>query len=59
MLSLSGHRIVSAGMEWVTPPNTAECEPATAKRSMPFECLDGVRGATGIIAARRGKQVSE
>ena len=25
-----GYRIVAAGTEWVTPPDSAECEPAPA-----------------------------
>ena len=52
----SGHRIVSAGTEGVTPPDAAECEPATAPRPMAFERFDGVDGAAGIIAARRRQQ---
>ena len=47
----SGHRIVAAGTEWVTPPDAAECEPAPAQRPVAFERFDGVRGAAGIITA--------
>ena len=54
-----GYRIVAAGTEWVTPPNSAECEPATAHRTMTLERFDGVGGATRIITARRGKQGAE
>lgn len=59
MFNLSRHRIVSAGSEWVTPPDTAECEPATVPCAMTLERFDGICGATGIITARGGKQVPE
>ena len=29
-LSSLGYRIVSAGTEWVAPPDAADCEPATS-----------------------------
>ena len=57
--SLSRHRIVTAGSEWVTPPDSAECEPATSERTMALECFDGVGRATRIITARRRKQGTE
>ena len=54
-----GYRIVAAGSEWVTPPDAAECEPATAQRAMTLERFDGVGRATRIITARGGKQWAE
>jgi hypothetical protein len=54
-----GYRIVAAGTEWVTPPDSAECEPATSERTMALERFDGVGGATRIITARCRKQGAE
>jgi hypothetical protein len=48
----SGHRIVAAGSEGVTPPNAAECEPATAPCSVTLKRLDCIGGTTRIITAR-------
>ena len=58
-MSPLGYWIVAAGAEWVTPPDSAECEPATAQRTMTLERFDGVGRATRIITARRGKQGTE
>ena len=58
-MSPLGYRIVAAGTEWVTPPDSAEGEPATAQRTMTLERFDGVGRATRIITARRGKQGTE
>ena len=55
----SGHRIVSAGSEWVTPPDAAERKPSSAPRPVALERLDGVRGTARIITARGGKQVAK
>jgi hypothetical protein len=54
-----GYRIVAARAEWVTPPDSADREPATPQRTMTLERFDGVGRATGIITARRGKQGTE
>ena len=43
----------------MTPPDSAEREPATTYCAMTLERFDGVGRATGIIAARRGKQGTE
>ena len=43
----------------MTPPNSAECEPATTQRAMTLERFDGVGRATRIITARCGKQGTE
>jgi hypothetical protein len=58
-VGLSRHRIVAAGSEWVTPPDTADCEPTATKGTMALERFDGIRGATGIITAGRRKQMPE
>jgi hypothetical protein len=55
----SGHRIVAAGSEWVTPPDAAECKPASAKRTMALERFDGISRATRIITACCRKQMPE
>ena len=47
----SGHRIVAAGSEWVTPPDAAECKPASTPRSVALERFDGIGGTTRIITA--------
>src|SRR3954465_3402861 len=54
-----GDRIVSAGTEWVAPPDAADCEPATSWGAGALERLDGIDGAARIITARRRKQVAE
>jgi hypothetical protein len=54
-----GHRIVSAGPEWVTPPDSAEGEPATTQCAVALERFDGVRGTAGIITARGRQQGTE
>ena len=43
----------------MTPPDSAECEPAPTQRTVTFERFDGVGGAARIITARRGKQGTE
>ena len=43
----------------MTPPNAAECEPATTKCAVTLERLDCVGGAAGIITARSGQQGTE
>jgi hypothetical protein len=58
-LARSGHRIVAAGTEWVTPPDAAECKPASAPCTMALERLDGIGRATRIIAACRRKQMTK
>jgi hypothetical protein len=54
-----GYRIVAAGTEWVTPPDSAESEPAPTQRTMTLERFNGVGGATRIITAGRRKQGTE
>jgi hypothetical protein len=43
----------------VTPPNAAECEPATTKCAVTLEGFDCVGGTAGIITARSGQQGTE
>lgn len=43
----------------MAPSDTAHSKPATAKRSVPFECFDRIGGAARIITARRRQQLSE
>ena len=43
----------------MTPPDSAEREPATTYCAMTLERFDGVGRAAGIITARRGKQGTE
>ena len=54
-----GYRIVAAGAEWVTPPNSAECEPTSTESAVTLERFDGVSGAARIITARRREQGAE
>jgi hypothetical protein len=49
---LLGNRIIAARPKRVAPQNAAHCKPAPAYGSMPFECLDRVRGTAWIITAR-------
>lgn len=53
----SGNRIVPAGAEGMTPPNTAECKPNPSPRAVAFEGFDRVRRTRGIIATRRWEHV--
>ena len=41
-MSSLGYRIVSAGTEWVAPPDAADCKPATPQRTVALECFDGI-----------------
>jgi hypothetical protein len=50
-----GNRVVAARPERMAARNTTQGKPTTASRTVAFERLDGVRGATRIITAR-GRQ---
>src|SRR5580693_6783201 len=52
----SWDRIVSTRMKWMTSSNPPSCKPTAAPGTVAVERLNGVRGATWIITARRRKQ---
>ena len=54
-----GYRIVSAGTEWVAPPDATDCKPTTPQRAVALERFDGIDGAARIITACRRKQVTQ
>jgi hypothetical protein len=51
-----GNRVVAARPERMTARKTTQGKPATAKRTVAFERLDGVGGAAWIITARGGQE---